>query len=346
MRNIAVFNRGDKKMRGFKLKTIFLFAGLLIACNLYAEEVAEEAKGFITKNEFLEYIIKGSEQWLETGLKLKKGQRFKIIASGGIYGDIRHNKSIDFGPWDPDGKNLSDINKKAPYYLQAKIDNKVIKIGKEYKGTMENDGTVILGIKDAKYTYPDNGGFFDVTIFLYDISKFKKLEKKENVPAVITISSDDSYKIFSNGKEIGKDGKWETFETYRMSISDGDILAIECHDSNKGQARMCGLYCDIYLPDYNLHLCSDDSWRYLKREYDGWNLTDFKKSTERAAFVKHVKMHEKIPDCFQNNIIWGEGGDVYFRKIISFKDFKPEFGILSDYFETITQKKKNEKENK
>lgn len=105
--------------------------------------------------------------WLNTGIKVKNGQKISITASGTVV-----LESLSGNKYTPDGNTSSDYDydyyeSSYPSYgnLVYKIGEygEMIKAGSKYNGTAQESGTVFLSIYETVYN-SSNTGFFTAKV--------------------------------------------------------------------------------------------------------------------------------------------------------------------------------------
>lgn len=109
--------------------------------------------------------ISGNEDggWLNTGIKVKNGQKINITASGEV-----KLESLSGNTYTPDGNKdnsdyESDYSSTYPSYGQVvyKIgeDGEAIKAGSKYNGTAKESGTLYLSIYETVYNSANTGSY-------------------------------------------------------------------------------------------------------------------------------------------------------------------------------------------
>lgn len=130
----------------------------------YYEEGAGDKSFKVLANKHISGNDNGG--WLNTGIKVKNGQKINIIASGEVV-----LESLSGNKYTPDGNADSnydyDYESSYPSYgnLVYKIgeDGDMIKAGSKYNGTAYESGTIFLSIYETVYN-SSNTGFFTAKV--------------------------------------------------------------------------------------------------------------------------------------------------------------------------------------
>jgi hypothetical protein len=140
----------------------------------------------------------------------------------------------------------------------------------------------------------------------------------EDVEVVALV--DDGCEIYINGESIAlAPGKAMT-----VQVSEGDILAVKAWDMQGGTA--CGFALAMTRKNGRA-LMTDTQWLSSNKTELGWNTKEFSDKTwKRASKVTLKWLDDAVRGQFKGTrkpvCIWGQGGNVYLRKTITFADFK------------------------
>ena len=121
----------------------------------------------------------------------------------------------------------------------------------------------------------------------------------------ITVTCDNVYQLYLNGKLIGSDNKWETAEIYKTGLREGDIICIIAEDLGNGRDTV-GLACLVY--DRRKVFSTPHNWYYTTEKPDEkW----FKSSSvENMQILKAIKKPKrpinKIKHLEQSSWAWSE----------------------------------------
>jgi hypothetical protein len=163
----------------------------------------------------------------------------------------------------------------------------------------------------------------------------------KEVEATLYICGDNSFQVWLNGKEIGKEGNWGMLYNFALKIREGDLLAILAKDHARGN-RTAGLYACIVLKDSGKSWSTDKSWscsikrqdsRLNKHDDNRWlkshaPLISDGKASEGNVHPSHLsrvsdyrkKYHKNLRGAF----IWSAKPSkvVYFKEKIKLSNFK------------------------
>ncbi len=95
--------------------------------------------------------------------------------------------------------------------------------------------------------------------------------------ATVTLTADNAYELYVNGRKIGADGDWYKAETYDVAgvLKPGaNVIAVRV-DNLDGAA---GLLCEARIALQNgdaIRLATDKTWRTAKDPGEGWPAADF-----------------------------------------------------------------------
>ena len=143
---------------------------------------------------------------------------------------------------------------------------------------------------------------------------------------------DNDYSVWINGDLIGTDAFWEDLEVYPIELHEGDILAIQCMDHERGK-QSAGLYCCIILDDDKRWLAVDKDWCASKEEpSQEWRTTkeDFIERTELSGdniFPRHSsERYQWLNPELHGEFIWTAepATVVYLKKIIDLGAFQKQ----------------------
>ena len=128
--------------------------------------------------------------------------------------------------------------------------------------------------------------------------------------------ADDGYEVYLNGTRI----EVAPGKVSKLRVETGDVLAVKAWDIQGGIAG--GLALSLTQPN-GKRLKTDTRWRCSAKEEPGWKEKSFKdKEWDRAHIVEIGWISNSLKMNYQNKkplIIWGNGGTIYFRRVI-----KPE----------------------
>jgi signal transduction histidine kinase len=106
--------------------------------------------------------------------------------------------------------------------------------------------------------------------------------------AIIYITTDNSYRLLLDGREIGRGSDWRTITRYdaRALLRPGEhILAVEAFNDRLAAGLIFGM--DIEMPGRPLlKIVSDTSWRMVPIEEKGWEITKHAPAAWPAAVVQ------------------------------------------------------------
>lgn len=104
--------------------------------------------------------------------------------------------------------------------------------------------------------------------------------------AELSITADNRYIAYLNGRRIGGDDDWQSTEKYDVTklLEEGDnVLAIECHNEGASPAGLAAKLTWQAADDKVDALSTDTSWRFSKEVASNWNQPDFDDSGWSAA---------------------------------------------------------------
>ena len=108
--------------------------------------------------------VPGNEPFVETNIRVKKGQITVLRATGRVQveGRIVPGKPIPL--WGPEG---TTVDGKPTFCLMARVGKQVERIGRSRGVRWESSGTLYLGFLDSPDGYRDNKGGFEVKVVVF-----------------------------------------------------------------------------------------------------------------------------------------------------------------------------------
>jgi hypothetical protein len=162
------------------------------------------------------------------------------------------------------------------------------------------------------------------------VSKTAPASYETKKSATLYITCDNEYKVWINGKLIGSDDRWETLESYDITIANNDIIAIEAMDHDSGN-KSAALYCCIVLDDDKKSWGIDRDWHVtVKMPEKGWQSAKLTKFSDRLSdsnihysHTHRVAEYQKSKPFLQGSFVWSKNPSktIYVKETILFSNF-------------------------